>query len=255
MSFAMLSALRTRLLDLSERRDARVLVIAGTGPAFSSGHDLKEIVEPEIFAPGKTPAEAYRELFSRCSEVMQMLAVHPLPVIAKVDGVATAAGCQLVASADLAVPPSTRSKAAPPGSGCGWKAVRSGGRARRSRLPPADDGRAAPPILAEADPFPSSGVRSSLASVFRFSRVARCSSRVETATPRRRVRLALPLRAKALAAWIRLFHSLEVVECKQRQRLRLCCVDRAPMMAAISCWPFPEARCEQNSMRVRRASP
>jgi enoyl-CoA hydratase/carnithine racemase len=73
-----------------------VVVLAGEGPAFSAGHDLREIVG--------NPDEAFRrELFARCSEVMLAIGRLRQPVIAKVHGVATAAGCQLVATCDLAV--------------------------------------------------------------------------------------------------------------------------------------------------------
>ena len=73
----------------------RVVVIGSTGPVFCSGHDLAEMV-------GQTEA-AYRELFSLCTRVMLGLRRLPQPVIARVQGVATAAGCQLVAACDLAV--------------------------------------------------------------------------------------------------------------------------------------------------------
>jgi len=75
---------------------ARVVVIGGRGPAFSAGHDLAEMVE--------NPDERfYRALFDACVEMMQAIHELRLPVIARVHGVATAAGCQLVAACDLAV--------------------------------------------------------------------------------------------------------------------------------------------------------
>jgi enoyl-CoA hydratase/carnithine racemase len=77
-------------------RTARVLVIEGRGVAFSAGHDLGEIVATE-------ETRDYDELFETCSELMTRLHTIPQPVIAKVHGVATAAGCQLVAACDLAV--------------------------------------------------------------------------------------------------------------------------------------------------------
>src|SRR5438067_3245696 len=73
----------------------RVVVLAGHGPAFCAGHDLGEMV-------GR-PESEYRELFSLCARVMLGLRRLPQPVIARVHGVATAAGCQLVAACDLAV--------------------------------------------------------------------------------------------------------------------------------------------------------
>lgn len=74
----------------------RVLVVEGNGPAFSAGHDIGEMAEAR-------PDEFYRELFATCVEMMERLHALPQPVIAKVHGVATAAGCQLVAACDLAV--------------------------------------------------------------------------------------------------------------------------------------------------------
>lgn len=74
----------------------RVLVIEGTGPAFSAGHDIAEMVEHR-------EAEFARDLFATCVEMMERLHALPQPVIAKVHGIATAAGCQLVAACDLAV--------------------------------------------------------------------------------------------------------------------------------------------------------
>src|SRR5437016_8444226 len=74
----------------------RVLVIEGRGPAFSAGHDLAEMT-------AKNDEGFYRELFSTCVRLMTCVHELPQPVIAKVHGVATAAGCQLVAACDLAV--------------------------------------------------------------------------------------------------------------------------------------------------------
>ena len=96
LSLAVLDELVERLADLDADRTVRVVVVAGEGPAFSAGHDLREITEQ--------PDEAYRHrLFARCADVMIAITRLRQPVIAKVHGVATAAGCQLVASCDLAV--------------------------------------------------------------------------------------------------------------------------------------------------------
>lgn len=84
----------------------RVLVLEASGPAFSAGHDISEMQERD--------EPFYRELFGACTALMTLLRQLPQPVIAKVDGVATAAGCQLVAGCDLAVA-SDRSKFAMPG--------------------------------------------------------------------------------------------------------------------------------------------
>jgi enoyl-CoA hydratase/carnithine racemase len=96
LSEAMLAALQ-RELDLIAGDDtARVLVIAAAGRAFCAGHDLKEM--------RASPSQDYYErLFSQCTQMMMSLQRLPIPVIAKVHGIATAAGCQLVAMCDLAV--------------------------------------------------------------------------------------------------------------------------------------------------------
>ena len=75
--------------------EADVVVLAANGPAFSAGHDLSEMID--------RPDEFYEELFGTCTRMMESIHDLPQPVIAKVQGVATAAGCQLVASCDLAV--------------------------------------------------------------------------------------------------------------------------------------------------------
>jgi enoyl-CoA hydratase/carnithine racemase len=75
--------------------DSAVVVLGANGPAFSSGHDLSEMLDRE--------SEFYDELFAVCADLMLALHALPQPVIARVQGVATAAGCQLVAASDLAV--------------------------------------------------------------------------------------------------------------------------------------------------------
>jgi enoyl-CoA hydratase/carnithine racemase len=95
LSETMLEALEHALKRIAES-DARVVVLAGAGRAFCAGHDLKEMrAEPAL--------AYYRELFARCSRMMLTIQRMPQPVIARVHGVATAAGCQLVAMCDLAV--------------------------------------------------------------------------------------------------------------------------------------------------------
>jgi enoyl-CoA hydratase/carnithine racemase len=89
-----------------------VIVIAAAGPVFSSGHDLKEMARHR--ADGDAGEKAYAGLFTQCSEMMQTVVRNPKPVIAEVQGVATAAGCQLVASCDLAIA-STSARFATPG--------------------------------------------------------------------------------------------------------------------------------------------
>ena len=101
LSLALLEALRASLADLSGDASVRAVVLAGAGPAFCAGHDLKEMTGYR--AEGDRGAERFAALFALCSEVMMAIPALPQPVIAAVEGVATAAGCQLVASCDLAV--------------------------------------------------------------------------------------------------------------------------------------------------------
>ena len=96
LSEAMLDALQAELEVLARDEKVRVLVIAASGKAFCAGHDLREMRASPSLA-------YYQQLFARCARVMQAIQQLPVPVIAKVHGVATAAGCQLVASCDLAV--------------------------------------------------------------------------------------------------------------------------------------------------------
>jgi enoyl-CoA hydratase/carnithine racemase len=101
LSDAMLAALRDRLLALAQDSAIKVIVLRGAGKAFCAGHDLKEMQAGRQAADG---GRAYfADLFARCAEVMQILPTLPQPVIAEVHGIATAAGCQLVASCDMAV--------------------------------------------------------------------------------------------------------------------------------------------------------
>ncbi|MDX5433107.1 MAG: enoyl-CoA hydratase [Halomonas sp.] len=96
LSEEVLKALGGELSRLANEDSVRCVVIAAEGRAFCAGHDLKEM--------RANPDKAYyQELFARCGEVMQRIVQLPVPVIARVQGLATAAGCQLVASCDLAV--------------------------------------------------------------------------------------------------------------------------------------------------------
>ena len=95
LSLELMEELTDALREVSAQRDARAIVIEGAGPAFSAGHDLSEMIGRE--------REFLARLFDRCSAMMQALHEVPEPVIAKVHGIATAAGCQLVAACDLAV--------------------------------------------------------------------------------------------------------------------------------------------------------
>lgn len=96
LSEEMLAALQAELDAIAADPQARVVVIAGQGKAFCAGHDLKQM-------RANPSQEYYEELFARCSQVMLTIQRMPQPVIARVHGIATAAGCQLVAMCDLAV--------------------------------------------------------------------------------------------------------------------------------------------------------
>jgi enoyl-CoA hydratase/carnithine racemase len=95
LSAAMIAALSELLDQIADDDSVRVVVLAANGPAFCAGHDLKELRSLD--------AAATEKLFLDCSTMMMQLVRLPQPVIAKVHGIATAAGCQLVATADLAV--------------------------------------------------------------------------------------------------------------------------------------------------------
>ena len=114
LSRDMMSALAAELADAAEQTAVRVIVLAANGPVFCAGHDLKELVaarnDPKRAAAGR---EFFQSVFKQCSALMSSIPAHPKPVIAEVDGIATAAGCQLVASCDLAVASKEASFATP----------------------------------------------------------------------------------------------------------------------------------------------
>lgn len=96
LSIGLMTALEEALDRAAADAATRVVVIAGSGPGFCAGHDLKEL--------RANPGEAfYRQTFEQCSRMMTKIVRLPKPVIARIHGIATAAGCQLVASCDLAV--------------------------------------------------------------------------------------------------------------------------------------------------------
>jgi len=96
LSLALMAGLQAELEAIAGDDAVKVVVIAGAGPAFCSGHDLKELrADPR--------RQAYEAVFAACSRLMLSIMRLPKPVIARVHGIATAAGCQLVASCDLAV--------------------------------------------------------------------------------------------------------------------------------------------------------
>ena len=116
LSIEMLEGISAALDEADKNKDARVIVISANGPAFSSGHDLKELTA------ARNSEDRGKNFFTKtmllCSSVMQKIVNHRLPVIAQITGVASAAGCQLVASCDLAVA-STDSKFITPGVNIG----------------------------------------------------------------------------------------------------------------------------------------
>jgi enoyl-CoA hydratase/carnithine racemase len=95
LSLELMQELRGVLEHLGARSEIRAVVIEGAGAAFSAGHDLSEMVGRDL--------PFYQRLFDECSELMETIHRVPQPVIAKVHGIATAAGCQLVAACDLAI--------------------------------------------------------------------------------------------------------------------------------------------------------
>ncbi len=105
LSLELMRELIASLDEVSSRSDVRVIILASSGKAFSSGHDLSEMV-------GRTVAD-YRRLFDVCTELMMKIQSIPQPVIAQVQGIATAAGCQLVATCDLAIAADTAQFATP----------------------------------------------------------------------------------------------------------------------------------------------
>ena len=111
LSVAVLERLLALLTAARTDKDVRVIVLAAAGKLFSAGHDLKEMTA------ARAQPDRGRAFFERtmalCAEVMQAIVNHPKPVIAEVDGLATAAGCQLVASCDLAICTDTSTFATP----------------------------------------------------------------------------------------------------------------------------------------------
>uniref|UniRef100_A0A8C2VTE2 Enoyl-CoA hydratase domain-containing protein 3, mitochondrial n=2 Tax=Chinchilla lanigera TaxID=34839 RepID=A0A8C2VTE2_CHILA len=111
LSLEMLKSLQNDIRHEADSKDLKVIIISAEGPVFSSGHDLKELTE-------ERGRDYHTEVFQTCSEVMMLIRNHPVPVIAMVNGLATAAGCQLVASCDIAVA-SDKSSFATPGVNIG----------------------------------------------------------------------------------------------------------------------------------------
>ena len=106
LSLDLMRELNAALVAIGDNRSLRAVILRAEGPAFSSGHDLRELLDRD--------AAAYDEIFAACVTLMQTIQSIPQPVIAEVARVATAAGCQLVASCDLAIA-STEASFATPG--------------------------------------------------------------------------------------------------------------------------------------------
>ncbi|KAG8576919.1 hypothetical protein GDO81_010021 [Engystomops pustulosus] len=111
LSLTMIQSLQKDILHEVDDTNLRVIVIAANGPVFSSGHNLKEFTA----AHGKS---YHADVFNACVKLMTTIQTIPVPVIAQVNGLATAAGCQLVASCDIAIA-SDKSKFATPGVNVG----------------------------------------------------------------------------------------------------------------------------------------
>src|SRR5947209_394910 len=101
LSLAMIDALHASFEAIAADRQVRAIVLAANGPVFSSGHDLKELTAHR--ADADRGRAFFAETMRRCAALMQAIVALPQPVIAAVEGTATAAGCQLVATCDLAI--------------------------------------------------------------------------------------------------------------------------------------------------------
>lgn len=101
LSDEMLAALHSELDRIAEDQGTRVVTLSGAGKAFCAGHDLRQMTDMRQAEDGG--AAAFGDLFDRCSALMARIRSLPQPVIAQVHGIATAAGCQLVATCDLAL--------------------------------------------------------------------------------------------------------------------------------------------------------
>ena len=106
LSMALMDELLAAFTAFAGDTNVRVVILAGSGPGFCSGHDLKEL-------RSRPTRESYEAVFRRCSELMLSIVRLPKPVVARVRGIATAAGCQLVATCDLAVAADTARFALP----------------------------------------------------------------------------------------------------------------------------------------------
>ena len=106
LSLEIMREITTAVREIGEEQQVGAVVLDAEGPVFSAGHDLREMTGGDL--------RHYRRIFDQCTEMMNAIQAIPQPVIAQVDGIATAAGCQLVATCDLALA-SERSQFATPG--------------------------------------------------------------------------------------------------------------------------------------------
>ena len=106
LTMSLMAALDVELAAIADDSAVHVVVIAGAGPAFCSGHDLREM-------RARPQRQAYEEIFGQCSRLMLRIVRLPKPVIARVHGIASAAGCQLVATCDLGIAADTARFATP----------------------------------------------------------------------------------------------------------------------------------------------
>ena len=142
LSTLTLDLLHRYLTEAGEDSRVRVIVIRSTGPVFSSGHDLNELVGQD--------RESYSGVFADCTRVMELIRLLPKPVIAQVQGLATAAGCQLVATCDLSVASDT-AKFATPGVQIGLFCTTPGVAVARAVMP-----KKAMEMLLTGAPIPAS---------------------------------------------------------------------------------------------------
>ncbi len=105
LSLEVMDALTSAIREIGASDEVRAVILQAEGPVFSAGHDLREMTGGDI--------KHYRHVFDRCTEMMTAIQAIPQPVIAQIDGVATAAGCQLAATCDLAVASETSRFATP----------------------------------------------------------------------------------------------------------------------------------------------
>ena len=111
LSNEMISRMKEAIEKIAQDRYAKIVIIAAKGNIFCAGHNLKEMTEAR--SDNDQGKNYFEKLFNSCSELMQSIVNFPIPVIAEIDGIATAAGCQLVASCDLALASESSSFATP----------------------------------------------------------------------------------------------------------------------------------------------